>query len=334
MSDYTPPGYGPAPVATSGGKRGKGKNPTKRSASTLKWLFLAFAAVAGLLVVVAVTRGSSVTYVVRAATAMPAMVEVTEANVEAVPLAKDAIEPDTFSAKSAEAAIASFLEFSAGKWLVYPAGAGQQLRTGNFSAFGELAVPLAPDERLVSISAKAANSVAGGVRPGDRIDLYVATGSDGLTGLLGADVDVVAVSILPEQFDSAAASQIDDPSITLADVVPAEPIPGTYILRVNAADVARYVAADTAGRIYIALRARDGVDAPAQNPVDLLRSLCTLSSVSVSCGTQVTPLPDGTDVTVDPVTGATLPPVDPAAVPSSSPSASAQPVVPSPSPSS
>lgn len=287
MTEYLPPGYSNQPIVTStsaevgdsGKKKGKKKGasggaPTRRSTSTAKYLFIAFALLLGLLMALFLTSREQATYVVKVTSAVPALSSIQAGNLEAVPLAESAIEPNTFTGASGEEAIAAAVAYAQGKWLVWPMSVGQQLRTENFSSVGELGVPLAPDERLISVGAKAARSVAGAVRPGDRVDVYVSE-TTGLTGLLRENVEVVGVSITSEQFDSAAQAQIADPNLSLSGVVPAEPIPGTYVLRVKADEVAKFATADTAGKLFLALR---GVDAttPVDGlvPADILEAIC------------------------------------------------------------
>ena len=304
MSDYgMPPGFSSGPgmpvtpvTPIKPGKPSKpGKKPkatTRQSSNLVKWLSIILAALGGLLVVLFLTSSSQQTFVVRANAAIPALVTVGAENLEAVPMPVEAIEPDTFTGATAEEALAEASGYLDGKWLVYPVGAGQQLRTGAFSAIGELAVPLAPEERLISISAKAAKSVAGGVRPGDRIDLYVAL-TDGQVGLLAENVEVVGVSIAPQEFDAAAQAQLDNRDVTLGDVVPIEPIPGTYVLRIAASDVLRFFAADSQSTIYIALRSPTGIDVPAGRPMTAAEALCTPESVLPACANGL--LPGATD---------------------------------------
>lgn len=296
MSEYLPPGYANQPPVTStatdkpaSGKKGKkgrksGSNtPTRRSTSTAKYLFIAFALIVGLLMVLLLTSREQTTYVVKTTASVPALSSIQSGNLEAVPLPDNAIEPNTFTGTSGEAAIAAAVEYAQGKWLVWPMSVGQQLRTENFSSVGELGVPLSPDERLISVGAKAARSVAGAVRPGDRVDVYVSEAT-GLTGLLRANVEVVGVSITSEQFDSAAQAQIADPNLSLSGVVPAEPIPGTYVLRVSSQDVARFATADTAGRLFLALRGADAVE-PLDGivPSDLIEAICAGQFDSEAC---------------------------------------------------
>jgi Flp pilus assembly protein CpaB len=267
-----------APAGAGRNKKQKGsgseKGPTKRSVSTMRWLFLGFSAVLSLLVVLVLTSNSSVTYVARLNKDMPALVNVGRDDIDVIAVRdKAAIEPNAFTGSSEKDVRDQVEQFSDGKWLSQPGYTGQQLRSTLLVASGELSTPLAPDERLISVSARASRAVAGTIRVGDRIDVYV-SGREGLTGVLGQNVEVVAISIQPDSFESVAAQQINEPEKNLGDFVPVDPVPGTYVLRIRAADVAKYLAADTAGQLHLALRGTDAVDEAVPLPADLIEAIC------------------------------------------------------------
>lgn len=296
MSEYVPPGYSGQPVPTStsadaGDARAKGKKranrgggtPTRRSTSTAKYLFLAFGLVLALLVVLVLTSRQQTTYVVRVAAPLPALGAVQPNALTAVALPSEAIEPNTFTGSTGDEALQKAAAYATGKWLIYPLSPGQQLRTEAFSTVGQLAVPLAPDERLISVGAKAARSVAGSVRPGDRVDFYVSDAS-GLTGVIQENVEVVGVSLTPEQFDSVSQGQSGSGEVSPSGVVPPEQIPGTYVIRVKAEQVARFATADTAGRLFLALRGVDAVT-PTEGlaPADLQDAICAGWATTEAC---------------------------------------------------
>lgn len=297
MSEYVPPGYSSQPVPTSTsadagdtrakskkrGGRGSNSVPTRRSTSTAKFLFLAFGIVLALIVVLLLTSRQQTTYVVKVEAPLPALGAVQPSSLVAVPLPSEAIEPNTFTGSTGDEALQKATEYAAGKWLIWPLSPGQQLRTEAFSTVGELAVPLAPDERLISVGAKAARSVAGSIRPGDRVDVY-ASEESGLTGIIQENVEVVGVSLTPEQFDSVAQNDSAEGGVAPSGVVPPEQIPGTYILRVKVGEVARFVTADTAGRLFLSLR---GVDATTPvgglEPADLQDAICGQWATTEAC---------------------------------------------------
>jgi len=257
------------------------KGPTPRSASTLRWLALGFAGVLSVLVVVVVTSSDPSTYVVRSTAELQSMSTVPPERLEAVSLPEDAVEPDAFTGSTAQRALDAATDYVDGQWLLSGVSAQQQLRPSMFGQLGELAEPLAPDERLLSISARASSAVAGTVRSGDRVDIY-ATSADGLTGVIGQGVEVVGISIQPDQFESLSSQQLSDPDSSFDDLAPHEPVPGTYVLRVSADDIGRYLAADVGGELHLTLRGPDADDL-APGTFDLLGTICGFTPNAAAC---------------------------------------------------
>lgn len=263
----------PPVVATKKGRRSaKRETRQRRSPSGLRWLIIVFAAAAGLLGVLVTLSPAQTAYVVRTAGAVTALTPLSEDQFTVVAIDPEAVEADTINATTEADARAALAAAIADKWFVYPVPAGQQVRISSLVTSGELAVPLAVDERLLSITARVPKAVAGGIRPGNLVDVYVSDG-DGLTGLLGYGVEIVSVSLAPEQLDSAAQQQFDEPEKTLSDFVPSVPVGGTYVIRIQSADAARYIAANTAGEITLVLQGADAVGAPS-TPVDLRGAIC------------------------------------------------------------
>lgn len=265
------------------GRRRKADTGTRRSASSFRWLFLFFAAAVGVLGVIITTAPSQKVWVVRSLDDRPvaALVAIDPSMFTLVEVDPLAVEQDTFNGEDAEAVKSSFVAAIAEKWFLYPMPGGQQVRKSDLVPSGDLSTPLAADERLVSITARAADAVAGTIRSGSVVDIYVSSG-DGLTGVLGQGVEIVSVSLAPEQFDSVAQQQFQDPDKSLSDFVAAQPIGGTYVIRVNAADVARYIAADTAGKITLSLQGSESrVFTPV--PTDIISTICGTGSTEPAC---------------------------------------------------
>jgi len=250
-----------------------------------RWLFLFFAAAAGLLVMFVANPQKQTTWVVVTESPVAALTEIGDkaaADVfEAVEIPSEAVEPDTFSGTDKNAVVTEFLGALEGKWFLYPVPAKQQVRKTDMVTGNDLEKPLGPDERLISISARAADAVAGRILPGAVVDIYVTDGN-GLTGALGQAVEIVGVSLAPEQFDSVAQQQFQDPEKSLSDFSANQPVAGTYVIRVRADDVARYIAADTAGKITLSLRGGDArIFSPT--PVDIYSTICGENSVQPAC---------------------------------------------------
>lgn len=286
-ANYNGPGFNGSPEqpAPRKGKRGRkdsgAPKPTRRVVGTQRRLFLIFAVLVGLTAVLAINNSTSKTYVARTALPVNAFTEIGEAQIEIVAVDEGSIEPDTFSGSDSDEVLKAVLDAITGKRTATQLGAQQQLRLPLFIDVLSPSTPLGPDERLLSISARAGSAVIGTIRTGDRVDVYGTT-SQGLSGLLGSDIEVVAVSVAPDQLDSASQEQIDNKEKGLADLVPGNPIPGTYVLRIRTADVSRYIAADSGGTIYLALRGRDAGQTTS-GPADVESALCGTDRSIRSC---------------------------------------------------
>lgn len=265
----------------TGRRRRERGGTTRKRVSTQFTLFIVFSMIAGLLGVFLVTDRGPVTYVARVKAPLAAgmVVEFGEAGrIEVVALPKEAVEPGTFSDADGNVVVERLRTELAGQQTIYPLSVGQQIRPEFFTGVGS-GVPersLLPDERQISITAKASRAVAGSIRPGDKVDVYAVT-SGGVSGLLGENIEVLSVSLPPDSLENAASAQADQKGTGLADVVPANAIGGTYVLKVKAVDAARYFAADTGGAIYLALRGTDALDAPVE-PTNALIAVCRQST--------------------------------------------------------
>lgn len=293
-TDYTQPGFPGGPMGGApqvltpkgrGRKQRRDRGP-RRSAATFRWLFLFFAAAAGLLVMFVANPPNEKTLVVVTRSQIAPLTGV-DSDVDAgtmfaiVEVPSESVEPGTFSGVDRAAIRTEFLKALDGHWFLYPVPEKQQVRKNYLVPSGQLETPLAPDERLISISARAADAVAGRIRPGSVVDVYVSS-ADGLTGVLGQEIEIVSVSLTPEQFDSVAQQQFQDPEKSLSDFVANQPVGGTYVIRVKADKVASYIAADTAGKITLSLRGDEArVFSPA--PVDIYATICGENSVEPAC---------------------------------------------------
>lgn len=267
-------------------RRGKGgSGVTRRGVRMQLTFFLIFGAAAGLLAVFVATGSEPTTYVARAEQGLAAgqILDLeTWGGIDVVPLPPDAVESGAFSGETVEEVLDQLRSTINGEATLYPVSAGQQLRPQQFTGSGS-GTPvrgLQPDERHISVTARAARAVAGTIRPGDRVDVYAVT-SNGVAGLLGQDVEVVAVSLPPDSLESAAAGQVDSRDSDITDYVPSNPIGGTYVLKVKAEDAVRYFAADTGGVIYLAIRGMDALETRVA-PTNARIAICEDSS-SVAC---------------------------------------------------
>lgn len=253
----------------SGKKSGKKAKKVKSGESRVfRVLAVLFAAVA-VLTLFTLNLGSSATYVhvIIADENIPRGISVANSNYRAVEMDKRYLEADTFSAASAEEAV-RMLDSMSGMLYSHPVYKGQQIRSTMLTETENLE----PNERLVAIRAQAVRAVAATVKSGDKVDIYVSR-NDGLTILLGQGVEVVAVTLESSQLDSIAAEQLGNPDLKLADYISANPIGGTYILRVPVSDVAKYIASDIGGVLTLSTRSPSGTYTSPVS-VDLYGILC------------------------------------------------------------
>jgi len=254
---------------------------TPRTANRMRMLMILFAGILGLLVLMVVTSSTDAVYVVRANAAIPAMQEVNPSMFEAVSIEPDYVEPDTFTGNTPEQALQNAQESLENAWTVLPVARNQQLRPSMFAPTGTLTTPLAADERLISISARAARAVAGNIKTGDRVDIYVTAG-EGLTALLAANIEIVSINIQAEYFDSLGSNQLNNPDVPVGDIFPNEPIPGTYVVRVQVDQVSRFISANSSGELYISLRGPNATETEGI-PLDILDTICGLNPQAPAC---------------------------------------------------
>lgn len=266
---------GPLAGATLG-KSVRKKAPRQKkvkSGETRIFRFLAILlGVMAVLAYVAVSNGTSSTYVIVATSDIPGQSVASDSEYSVISINSAYLEADTFtgnSEKEVKALIES--EFS-GQIYAQRVLKGQQIRTTMFSEFKGLSTPLGPDERLVAISAQAVRAVAATVKAGDKVDVYVSR-ADGLTTLLGQGIEIVTVTIDGSQFESIAAEQLNNPDLKLSDVIATNPVGGTYVIRIPAADVAKYVSSNIAGVITLSIRG-DGGSVIIPAAADLYGVIC------------------------------------------------------------
>ena len=277
-SNHPGPGFNADAPAKKGRGRKESRQTTRRVVSTQKRIFLVFSVIFALLVVLFMTSARPSVYIVRTTDAVGALQSITEDRIEAFAVDQSAVEPTAWSGADKAKLIDEVMAAIASKRTAMPIGARQQLRPELFSTQLEGSSPLSPDERLVSVSARASAAIVGALKAGDRVDVYAATAS-GLAGLLGSDIEVIAVSVMPDQLDSLSQQQVTEKGKVLSDLVPGNPIPGTYVLRVKAGDVSRFVSADAGGKIYLSLRGVDAGVTTAQ-ATDIAASICSGASAS------------------------------------------------------
>lgn len=296
----------PAAAATSdtgkGKKKGKKKGNDVQTRRTSK-VWAAFALV-GLLVTVAILLvppaddgDEDQTFVTVATRSIPALAQVKADWFEARQVPEEVIADGALTGATAEEALAELnLDDDAQVYARYPIASGSQVHLSSLSYEAQLPAgsnELAPDERLVSVSANVASSVAGVLRVGDRVDV-VATGQwrlsdydptlSSVTGAAGVveDVEIVAITIDESLYSDIASSiveqqqtgadDVDEPK-SPEDLLPGDPVPGIYTLKVHRDLVNRLTAANAHLDLALVYRGQDA-QAGEFSPATVLDVLC------------------------------------------------------------
>lgn len=246
-----------APGEAKSGKKGT-KPPTKRIMSRQVIIALVFALVASGVVLKVLGDTTDGQYVVRASADIAANTPVSGSLLEAAKLDKDAIEPNAFVGDSAEEALENALEELQGVVTQYPLASKSQLRADQFGLQATLGADLLPTERLVSIRASVGTAVAGGLVVGDRVDVIGAT--DGLTRTVAYNVPIMSITVSEERYDSVADQQSTDKDITAGELLPGNPVPGIYVVKVPADLVPSLLNWNESATLYLSYRPAQGAD--------------------------------------------------------------------------
>jgi|GEM_PF-6271505 len=140
-----------------------------------------------------------------------------------------------------------------------PLAANQQLSFSMLMLPEPSADTLKPGERLMSVSAAVNNAVAGTLRVGDRVTVVAVRGGDQdpVGAVLVDDVEIVGVHLASEEMRSVQQRQAQDSqegrSARPSQLLPANPIPGIYTLRVSTADAVRIATAAAADQVSLVL---------------------------------------------------------------------------------
>lgn len=267
-----PPGGGVKDPAMS-----TSKVPTRQRTIVLIAGGVLLALVAFLLVLVGTAPEPKDTFVLRAQRTIPALSVLNGDLFEAVAVTEEHIPEGAITGADADDVLeAADLD---GKVTQYPIAKGRYLLESDLTSESfKFEGRLDPDERLVSVPASYAYSVAGGIRPGDRVDVYGLgnVNGTGVAQLMIADAEVAAVSLGEEQINSIVSQQVSDAQdgqdTSPAEVLPGEPIPGVYTLRVNASVAARLAIVAEEGRLFLTYRGAESADtaSPGAGIVDAL----------------------------------------------------------------
>lgn len=282
MTNTSPPFGGPSD-GDGNGKSVVTKAPTKRTARTYVLIAIAMAVITFALLLSVTGSTADTLLVARTVGPVNALAVLSETDIEVVELPVDAIQPDAFSGTSKDQIIED-LRLDEQPRTQYPLGEQEQLRKESLTYDTQLSVDLEPNERLVSVSSSIAASVAGSLRPGDRVDVFtilaVSGGSLGngaettLSGdgaaLIYANAEIVSISLPEDQFSNAISRQTSEEGddLTRDELLPGNPIPGIYVLKVRVDAIPRIALAQSRGETFLAYRPAVDLEEGEVAPVD------------------------------------------------------------------
>lgn len=252
------PGKSSRSEKSKGNKDTADKPVTKRLVSRQVLFAGIFALLAGGAVVWYLGGSGGTQYVVRSASDIAAGTPISRELLEAAELPADALEPDSFTADSAEGALDKAMEELDGVVSQYPLAKKSQLREGQFGLQATLGAEMDPSERLVSIQASVGTSVAGALSAGDRVDIIGA--ADGLTRVVAYNVPIMSITVSEEQYNSVADQQSADKDVKAGDILPGNPVPGIYVLKLPAAAVPGVLNWNESATLYLSYRAPNSID--------------------------------------------------------------------------
>ncbi len=239
------------------------------------------AVIVAVLVIALAGSSTTRTYVVRVNGAVPALGQVAPSQLEAISLPVDAIEEGALSGEDADALLEEAIELAKNGVVRQSLPAGRQLHPADFSAEAQLVVPLGADERLASIEARVGMAVGGGLKVGDRVDVIARfqvrdesefdLSNATTTASTYVAHNIELVSVLPDEgtFDQVAQGQTADSDASPTEQLPAEPVPGIYVVRVSTRDAQILDLAQDQADLYLVLRGANASDPTTAEAVSL-----------------------------------------------------------------
>ncbi|MFG0334443.1 MAG: RcpC/CpaB family pilus assembly protein [Maioricimonas sp. JB049] len=227
-------------------------------------------------------------YVVRATGNITAFHELNEDDLEAVPMEPELFEvavtdlegvtttesrlDRVFAGATAEEALAA-VQLELGKTTLQPIHAGEVVYVEDLTLTSRYAdvVSLNADQQLISVEALPAKAVAGEIKPGERVDVFAVDTDNGLATRMLEDVTVVSVNLAESALEGLYSTQTQDPGLDTDTLLPADPYPGIYTLRVHTDDALKFTLAANHSNISVVLAVRSDLAneaSAAQEPGD------------------------------------------------------------------
>jgi Flp pilus assembly protein CpaB len=242
------------------------------------------------------TGDSAQTFVYKAKAPIAARALVSAEMFEAIAVSDTEVVDGAFTAPSVEE-LAEVVSFD-GLVTLYPMARGQMLVKNQITQ-AQTDAPLKPDERLISVKAVPASAVAGTLRVGDYVDVFAVGTSDlKVANLILADVEIVGISLPSEQLNSIAQQQSTDLEADRDTLLPVNPIPGVYTIRVPSTVIARLAVLDANETLVLAYRTPDS-ETTINEPADLILALCGPTSTFADAEILL-PVDPAADPTADP----------------------------------
>lgn len=186
-----------------------------------------------------------------------------------------------FVGSSPEEAISKVFEGAEGEVLDvvlrYPVSQGEMINRRQLTLATEVRKTLGgieDNERIISIEAQVANAAAGAIRPGDIVDVVVASSSYELARTILTGIEVADVQVNQASLESIYTAQMDDPTVSTDALLPADPLPGLYTLVVPAEKVNEVAVAGESATIWLVVRTENALEVEVDAPASLLETLC------------------------------------------------------------
>lgn len=267
-NNYTPPN--PSQIKAKGSE----KKVTKRAVSLNRRIALIFSVFFALFVILLLTSSTPKTYVVVASKDIQPLTALSKDNLTVIAVDKSAVELNSLNSDSKEGAIKKLESFI---------GTQSQTNKINILAFKNkqmhddyIAPQLADDEQLISISAKSGDAVVGIIRPNDFVDVWAGLPS-GAVSLVASNVMVYSLGLSQDQLDSIANTIVSKPETQKTNLLPGNPLPGSYVLKIKTSDVLKFLAisnsTNNGGRVYLSLRS-DGIPTEISGAIDAHTIIC------------------------------------------------------------
>lgn len=274
---FTPAPRGPLrqdpPTKGKGAKKGKKekapKTSTKRLLNKQKVFALLFAVIAVALALSLSGAETTQTFVARTTSEIYALSKIESSQYEVVALPAIAVEDGAISGSSEQAVRDKISVLLTGRVrMALPKG--HQLHQSDFSADATLAEPLKENERILALEASVVAAIGGQLRAGDRVDVIAVIGYQNKTysNIVASDLEIVTALPSEQQFNSAAQEQARSRDKTGNELLPAEPVPGIYNVRVTVEQAILLAAAQTKGELVFVLRG-NGATSTGSSAVDL-----------------------------------------------------------------